>query len=325
MATEVAGHDTIARIAALLGHGPLAVITGAGLSTASGIPAYRDRHGQWQHARPIQHQEFLRSEAVRRRYWARSFVGWPVVGQASPNRGHRALAALERRGALGALITQNVDGLHQRAGSTAVIELHGGIGRVRCLACDAGYARAEVQRWLQAANPDFAAARAAEAASAHLGGAPAAPTGAPAAAPPGASVRARAGIPALAPAAPDGDALLDTQGADFAVPDCPACGGMLKPDVVFFGDSVPRERVAAAAAAVERSAALLVVGSSLMVWSGYRFAEQAHRLGRPLVAINQGVTRADALLAAKIDDDCGDTLERLVQALDQPDLVENAR
>lgn len=322
MATEAAGDNAIARIAALLGHGPLAVITGAGLSTASGIPAYRDRHGQWQHARPIQHQEFLRSEAVRRRYWARSFVGWPVVGQASPNRGHRALAALERRGVLGALITQNVDGLHQRAGSTAVIELHGGIGRVRCLACDAGYARAEVQRWLAAANPDFAVARAAEAASAHVGAPAAAPTGAPARA----SVPAPAGIPAVAPAAaPDGDAQLDTQGADFAVPACPACGGVLKPDVVFFGDSVPRERVAAAAAAVERSAALLVVGSSLMVWSGYRFAEQAHRLGRPLVAINQGVTRADALLAAKIEDDCGETLERLAQALDQPDLVENAR
>ena len=167
MATEAAGDATIAWVAALLRRGPVAVITGAGLSTASGIPAYRDRDGQWQHARPIQHQDFLRSEAVRRRYWARSFVGWPVVGWASPNRGHRALAALERRGVLGALITQNVDGLHQRAGSESVIELHGGIGRVRCLACDAGYARGEVQRWLAAANPELAAAQTVVAATAH--------------------------------------------------------------------------------------------------------------------------------------------------------------
>jgi NAD-dependent SIR2 family protein deacetylase len=306
MAAEAIGDAVIARVAGLLGSGPLAVITGAGLSTASGIPAYRDRHGQWQHARPIQHQDFLRSEAVRRRYWARSYVGWQRMARAVPSRGHRALAALERRGLLDALITQNVDGLHQRAGSVAVIELHGGIARVRCLACAAGYARAEVQRWLAAANPDFATAQAVAAAT------PAAD----------ASTVAPAVTPA---AAPDGDARLDGAGEGFRVPDCPACGGVLKPDVVFFGDNVPHERVAAAAAAVERSAALLVVGSSLMVWSGYRFAEQAHRLGRPLIAINQGVTRADALLAAKIEHDCGEALERLLLTLDPPGPAENSR
>jgi NAD-dependent SIR2 family protein deacetylase len=256
----------------------VAVITGAGLSTASGIPAYRDPAGQWQHSKPIQHQDFLRSAATRRRYWARSFVGWATMGRAEPNRGHRALAALERDGALHALVTQNVDGLHQKAGSSAVVELHGGIARVRCLDCGAVHARAEVQGWLAAANPEFAPARSAR-------------------------------------TAPDGDAHLeDDRYAGFAVPPCPACGGTLKPDVVFFGDNVPRERVAVASRAVEEAAALLVVGSSLMVYSGYRFAEQAQRLGKPVIAINRGVTRADALLTLKIEDDCGAVLEALLNA-----------
>jgi NAD-dependent SIR2 family protein deacetylase len=268
----------VERLAGLLARGKVAVITGAGLSTASGIPAYRDPAGQWQHSKPIQHQDFLRSDATRRRYWARSFVGWATMGRAEPNRGHRALAELERAGALHTLVTQNVDGLHQRAGSTRVVELHGGIARVRCLDCGALHDRAEVQHWLAAANPEFAPV----------------PT---------------------ARSAPDGDAHLeDDRYAGFAVPPCPACGGTLKPDVVFFGDNVPRERVAVATRAVDEAAALLVVGSSLMVYSGYRFAEQAHRLGKPVVAINRGVTRADALLAFKIEDDCGAVLEGLLHA-----------
>jgi NAD-dependent SIR2 family protein deacetylase len=267
----------VGHLAGLLARGPVAVITGAGLSTASGIPAYRDPAGQWQHSKPIQHQEFLRSEATRRRYWARSFVGWTTMGRAEPNRGHRALAELERAGALHALVTQNVDGLHQKAGSTSVVELHGGIARVRCLDCGALHDRAEVQGWLADANPDFAP------------------------------------VPS-ARTAPDGDAHLeDDRYAGFAIPPCPACSGTLKPDVVFFGDNVPRERVAVASRAVDESAALLVVGSSLMVYSGYRFAEQAHRLGKPIVAINRGLTRADALLDLKIEDDCGAVLEALLR------------
>lgn len=273
--------EAVQTIARRLAEGPVVVLTGAGLSTASGIPAYRDRHGQWQHARPIQHQEFLRAEHVRRRYWARSFVGWPIMGRAAPNAGHRALAALEQQGRVSAIITQNVDGLHQQAGSRRVIELHGSIGRVCCLDCRASHARADVQTWLQAANA-------------------------------GLSLPARG----VQRPAPDGDAHLeDAMYAGFRVPDCPACGGVLKPDVVFFGDNVPRDRVAEAMLAVEQASALLVVGSSLMVYSGYRFAENANRLGRPVLAINQGVTRADALLAAKLEIDCSEALDALLAAL----------
>ncbi len=254
------------------------MISGAGLSTASGIPAYRDRHGQWQQSKPIQHQEFLHSESVRRRYWARSCLGWPRIALASPAAGHRALRQMEQRGLLSAIITQNVDGLHQKAGSRAVIELHGGVDRVLCLACSERFPRAAVQQWLTAANPDFAVAE--------------------------------------ARTAPDGDAHVDASAdADFRVPGCPACRGTLKPDVVFFGDSVPSDRVAAATRWIDAAQALLIVGSSLMVYSGFRFAAYAHQRGKPVLAINQGVTRADPLLDLKIEADCGDVLERLL-ALD---------
>lgn len=261
---------------------PIAVVTGAGLSAASGLPTYRGAAGEWLHAKPIQHQEFLHSEAVRRRYWARSYVGWETLGRAEPNPGHRALAALEQRGSVSAIITQNVDGLHQKAGGTAVIELHGAINRVCCLSCHVTFSRALVQEWLRGSNPAFPIADA----------------------------------PAIQ-RAPDGDAHLDEAlHADFRTPECPACGGVLKPDVVFYGDGVPRERVAAAMRAVEESAALLVVGSSLMVYSGFRFARHAHSIGKPLVAINRGVTRADALLSAKIDADCCDALEMAADVFD---------
>ena len=268
-------------LVALFGRGPVAVISGAGLSTGSGIPAYRDRDGQWQHAQPVRHQDFLASAATRRRYWARSFAGWPTMAGARPNAAHAALAALESAGRISTLITQNVDGLHHAAGSRRVIELHGGIRGVRCLACAVCYPRSGMQEWLARANPAFDPATARHART-----------------------------------APDGDAhLAESAYADFRVPDCPACGGTLKPDVVFFGDNVPRDRVADAAAAVEASAALLVVGSSLMVYSGYRFAEQAHRLGKPVAAINQGTMRADALLALKVDADCTAALPALAEAL----------
>ena len=264
----------------LLAGGPIAVLTGAGLSTASGVPAYRDRYGQWQHPQPIRHQDFLASAAVRRRYWARSFVGWPRMGQAEPNDGHRALAALEAGGVVASVITQNVDGLHQQAGSRKLIELHGAIDRVRCMACAARFPRVEIQAWLAMANPDFDAT-----------------------------------LPASR-SLPDGDAALeDARYAGFRFPDCPECQGILKPDVVFFGDNVPRDLVQAAMQAVEAASALLVVGSSLMVYSGYRFAEMAHQRGKPVVAINQGVTRADHLLALKLEADCGLLLAQLATDL----------
>lgn len=265
---------------ALLGAGPWVALTGAGLSTGSGIPAYRDRHGQWLHSKPIQHQEFLACEATRRRYWARSFVGWPTMSRAEPNAGHQAMAQLEKRGLISTVITQNVDSLHHHAGSQAVIELHGSIARVRCLLCQQCYPRAQVQALLQAHNPAF-----------------------------------QPMPPAVVQAAPDGDAHLEDQHyAAFQVPACPACQGVLKPDVVFFGDNVPRDRVAAASQALEGASALLVVGSSLSVYSGFRFAEQAHRLGKPVVAFNQGATRADPLLSAKLELDCSEALTLLLNA-----------
>jgi NAD-dependent SIR2 family protein deacetylase len=227
------------QIAHLIERGPLVVLSGAGLSTSCGIPDYRDREGRWKRPQPIDHQSFLRSPEMRRRYWRRSFHGWAVVGQAAPGAGHRALTQLEQSGRIGLIVTQNVDGLHQKAGSRAVLELHGGLARVVCLDCRQIHARTEVQDWIAAANPGIAATS--------------------------------------ATAAPDGDADLPDDVPDFAVPACPACGGMLKPDVVFFGDSVPRERVRAVTEAIDGAAGLLVVGSSLMVYSGFRFAEHAHR------------------------------------------------
>lgn len=261
-------------MARLLAGGGVVVLSGAGLSTASGIPDYRDRDGRWKRRQPVDHRDFLASAAVRRRYWARSFLGWPVIGQARPGAGHRALATLEARGLIALTVTQNVDGLHQKAGSKAVLELHGTIADVVCLGCGARHSRRNVQDWMRAANPAFA--------------------------------------DVMATAAPDGDADA-TEGFDlgFAAPDCPACDGVLKPDVVFFGDNVPKARVGAVGTAIEAAAGLLVVGSSLMVYSGYRFAELAHRLGKPVMAINLGKTRADHLLGAKVERDCGDFLAGL--------------
>lgn len=274
----------LAALREALSAGPFVVLTGAGLSTGSGIPAYRDAEGRWVHPAPVQHQAFMRDEAVRRRYWARSVVGWRRFGQAQPNLGHTALAELESQGQVHTLITQNVDGLHLAAGSRSVIELHGALRQVVCMACGLRHERAAMQGWLQALNPHFEAwVEQTETATR---------------------------------TAPDGDTHLDDAAhAGFQVPDCPACGGLLKPDVVFYGDNVPRQRVADAQAAVHEAAGLLVVGSSLMVYSGYRFAEQAHRLGRPVIAINQGVTRADALLSLKVQGDCGEVLRALAAAI----------
>ncbi len=255
----------------LQAHRRVFALTGAGLSTGSGIPDYRDADGRWKRSPPITWQAFTGDAAMRARYWARSFVGWPAVERARPNRGHAALAALQRQGRLAALVTQNVDGLHARAGHRDVVDLHGRIDRVACLGCDARLPRAELQRRLADANPGWAGLSAA--------------------------------------AAPDGDA--DLEGRDFAAfrfPPCPACGGLLKPDVVFFGENVPRERVAAAQDALARSDAMLVVGSSLMVYSGYRFARMARELGLPLAILTRGVTRADDLATLRLDAECGATL-----------------
>ncbi len=252
-------------------HPRLFVLTGAGVSTGSGIPGYRDRDGQWQRKQPVTHQDFLGSEAVRKRYWARSLLGFRVMADAAPNAAHTALAQLERAGRIGQLVTQNVDGLHQRAGSARVTELHGSIHEVVCMDCGARESRRAVQLRLEAANLPYLAFTAAT--------------------------------------APDGDA--DLEDADFeafSLPACAHCGGLLKPDVVFYGASVPRDRADAAMAALLEADAVLVAGSSLMVYSGYRFCERAQAVAKPIAAINLGRTRADALLSLKVPGDCAEVL-----------------
>jgi NAD-dependent SIR2 family protein deacetylase len=255
------------------------VITGAGISTASGIAAYRSTDGSWKHAAPVQMQDFLRDPAMRRRYWARSLLGWPVIASARPNAAHAALARLEAGGRLRGLITQNVDGLHQRAGHQDVIELHGSLGSVMCLSCDWTCARAEMQTWLTEDNPWL--------------------------------------LDIGATAAPDGDAALADRVdlTPFRVRACPACAGVLKPTVVFYGDSVPRARVEDAYARVESADVLLVAGSSLMVFSSFRFCRHAHARGIPIIAVNDGVTRADELFALKLEADCGAVLTALAYTL----------
>jgi NAD-dependent SIR2 family protein deacetylase len=255
-------------------HPRLAVLTGAGVSTGSGIPDYRDEQGEWKRVRPVEFRTFMTDPTVRQRYWARSTVGWPIISRARPNAAHRALARLEDLGFVQLLITQNVDGLHSAAGNQQVLELHGRLDNVRC---PKGHTlrRAELQQQLLARNPDWA------------------------------SIEGRV--------APDGD--VDIEGRDyggFVVPACPLCDGILKPDVVFFGESVPRERVDRAFEGVAKADALLIVGSSLMVYSGFRFAEAAAAAGKPIAAVNLGRTRADPLLTLKISQPCQEVLSEFL-------------
>ncbi|WP_157900179.1 NAD-dependent protein deacetylase [Rhodoferax koreensis] len=255
-------------------HARLFVLTGAGCSTDSGIPDYRDINGEWKRNPPVTYQAFTGDDATRRRYWARSLLGWPMMSGARPGAAHRALAQFEAAGRVAQLLTQNVDGLHDRAGSRRCIDLHGRIDTVRCLGCERRSPRAELQLELRRRNPQWAALE--------------------------------------AQPAPDGDADLD--GMDFSgfdVPSCPACGGMLKPDVVFFGENVPRERVDAAFAALDAADAVLVAGSSLMVYSGFRFVQAAAAAGKPIAAVNMGRTRADELFTLKLAAPVGDTLTAL--------------
>lgn len=252
-------------------HRRVFVLTGAGISTDSGIPHYRDEHGAWQRKPPIDLRAFLGDAGARARYWARSFVGWPSFAGARPNHGHEALARWQQREPEHALVTQNVDGLHARAGSVEVVDLHGCLDEVVCLDCGARQPRARLQDELARRNPDWL------------------------------------GVDATV--LPDGDAAVEDRDFDgFAVPACAHCGGLLKPDVVFFGENVPRARVAAAQQSLAQADAMLVVGSSLMVYSGFRFARAAREAGLPLALLNRGVTRADAIATLKLQADCGTTL-----------------
>ena len=256
----------------------ITVLTGAGCSTGSGIPDYRDEHGNWKNAQRVQYDDFVSNGNVRRRYWARSFVGWHRITTAKPNAAHEALAKLEHAGHVYSLITQNVDNLHRIAGSRQVIDLHGVLHKTRCLDCEAKGKRSEWQARLKECNPDWSAE--------------------------------------IEAYAPDGDAeIAKSDYLRFNVPDCPACGGGVKPDVVFFGEPVPSERVNDATAKLERSDALLVVGSSLMVFSGYRFARLAHAENIPVAIINRGRTRADDIATQKISNDCAEILPQLVAGL----------
>jgi NAD-dependent SIR2 family protein deacetylase len=257
--------------------GRLAVLTGAGLSTDSGIPDYRGPRpvGAPPTRMPMTYQEFVASPENRQRYWARAHVGWSRMGSAEPNAGHRALAALEALGRVELLVTQNVDGLHERAGSRALVALHGRIAEVVCLDCRSVSSRAAVQARMAAANPGWAAEHA------------------------DATVR------------PDGDVDLEfTRG--FVVPVCERCGGRLKPHVVFFGENVPKERVLRATEAVAAADALLVVGSSLTVMSGLRFVRQAARAGKLVVIVNRGTTRGDELASDKLELGCSEFLTSLL-------------
>ena len=254
------------------------VLTGAGCSTESGIPDYRDDDGQWKRKQPVQFREFIDDPHARARYWARSMVGWIPFSRAQPGATHYSLARLEASGRVGVLVTQNVDGLHQRAGSRRVIDLHGNLDSVSCTRCGAAISRAHMQSRLEDSNPDWYFQH--------------------------------------ATVAPDGD--VDLDGADygaFDVPSCTVCDGILKPDVVFFGESVPRRRVEYCYDALAHSDALLVVGSSLMVFSGYRFIKRAVEQRTPIYIVNRGKPRGDSESELKVDGPCAEVMQLLSDRL----------
>lgn len=272
--------DTLRPVADLLRGRRVVVLAGAGCSTESGIPDYRGPDAKPR--TPIQFQEFMRGEAARVRYWARSAVGWPRFSSARPNATHFALARLEEAGAVRGIITQNVDGLHQAAGSRRVVELHGSLAAVRCMECGEAGRRDDFQARLLDMNAEWARAL-------------------------------RSGD---VQAAPDGDAELPAWAMEsFRVPACEGCGGVIKPDVVFFGENVPAARVQEAWSLFEEGEVLLVVGSSLTVYSGRRFIYRAQQDGVPIAIINLGPTRADDTAAARAEARLGDALPRLAEAL----------
>jgi NAD-dependent SIR2 family protein deacetylase len=270
--------EAFAGLLELIRAGGVFVLTGAGVSTESGIPDYRDEQGEWKHRPPIQYREFIGSEARRQRYWARSVLGWPRLRAARSNPAHLALAELEKRGLSSLLVTQNVDGLHQAAGSQNVVDLHGRIDQIVCMGCGERSSRESLQARLSELNPEW--------------------------------------VQRAALTAPDGDA--DPGDADlesFRVAACSNCGGVLKPDVVFFGEHVPAERVARAFRALESARTLLVVGSSLMVFSGYRFVRKAAERKLAIAIVNRGRTRGDPLATLKLEASAGQLLPRFIQAV----------
>jgi NAD-dependent SIR2 family protein deacetylase len=272
--------DGVPTLTDLLADGGALVLSGAGLSTDSGIPDYRGATGSLRRHTPMTYQTFTRDPRGRHRYWARSYVGWRQIERARPNAGHRAVAALQQAGAVGEVITQNVDGLHQAGGARDVVELHGGLDRTVCLACGDVAGRAALDVRLREANPGFR---------------------------PDATDEVN----------PDGDVELPDSALDgFVMVDCLACGGgPLKPDVVFFGETVPRDRVDTCFGLVDRARSLLVLGSSLTVMSGYRFVIHAAKRGIPVAIVNAGPTRGDAKADLKVDAPLGAVLPELARRL----------
>ncbi|GHE91521.1 NAD-dependent protein deacetylase [Amycolatopsis deserti] len=267
--------DDVVRIAE---GGGVVVLSGAGLSTESGIPDYRGETGSLRRHTPMTYQEFVAAEHARQRYWARSHLGWRTIARARPNDGHRAVAALRAAGVVGGVITQNVDGLHQAAGTPDVVELHGSLDRVVCLSCRALTPREELDRRLREANPDFTAT----------------------------ATRIN----------PDGDVdLADSAVRGFRVVPCRSCAGVLKPDVVFFGENVEPSRVDRCYRLVEQASALLVLGSSLTVMSGLRFVRRAAEAGKPVAIINRGPTRGDKYASVRVDLPLGHALPELAARL----------
>jgi len=251
----------------------LFVLTGAGVSTDSGIPAYRDAAGQWRSPPPVLHQEYMKQLSVRQRYWGRSLAGWHTMRDASPSTGHMVLAAMEQAGLVELLVTQNVDRLHQKAGSERVVDLHGRADVVACMQCDLEVDRDQMHHWCRNLNPNFTT--------------------------PKITVATR----------PDGDTDFETDFSGFRVPNCPECEGIMKARVVYYGDNVPKETVYSTIEALERSKAMLSVGSSLQVFSGFRFNRHAAAKGIPQAALTEGVTRADELLQLKLDASIAPVLE----------------
>lgn len=276
-ATSVAIADHVSEICSLLAGARTVALTGAGMSTDSGIPDYRGPDSPPRN--PMTYQQFVGDPDFRRRYWARNHVGWRIVDRSVPNPGHRALALLEKSERITGLITQNVDLLHTKAGSRRVVDLHGTYAQVICLTCRSRISRYALADRLERANPGFGA-------------------------------HALTGLEV----APDADAVVDRTD-EFRMVDCDRCGGMLKPDIVYFGENVPRDRVDVSYALVDEADALLVAGSSLTVMSGFRFVRHAVKNRKPVVIVNRGTTRGDDLATLKVDAGCSEVLSTLAAAV----------
>ena len=279
MDQELHTGNKITILADLLRRNPgFTVLTGAGCSTKSGLPAYRDQDGEWKHSRPMQHHDFMTFESKRKFYWARSMLAWPNFKQAAPSQAHSALNDLARTGFVNQIITQNVDRLHQAAGSQDTLDIHGRLDQVVCMSCSELISRESLQTRLESLNPDFQAAKKV--------------------------------------LRPDGDVDIETDLLDsFKLPVCELCGGILKPNVVFFGDVLDPNIVEQASRAIDTSPGLLVVGSSLMVYSGLRYVKQAVAQQKPVVIINQGLTRGDDLCLLKVDQEAGKVLTEVLELL----------